>query len=214
MDGFRVFDGGTIRPMPCPVWDYVMSRASLPTLRTAAHGGALGTRPEFWWFYPSGESQICDSYVMTNYEEGWWAIGSLPRSAVAAAGADRFPYMAGEDGHLYKHESGWGGTVGNQIREVWAETASLRLDPGERSMEIRQALIASGHGYSSLQTRFFANRTPEGAEYSFGPYLMRPDGYTDTRVSGRDIRMRIENIKNEDWALGEIRLDVAPGARR
>lgn len=214
VDGFKVFDGGSIRSIPCPVWDYVMSRASKPGLRSIAHGGALGTLPEIWWFYPSEGSMICDSYVMVNYEEGWWAIGSLRRSAIAAANADRHPYMAGEDGHIYKHESGWSGLSLGEPREVWAESSSLSIGPGERFMNIRQAILATGHGFDSLQARFFADRTPEGAEFVFGPYQIRPDGYMDTRVTGRDIRMRLENIKNADWSVGEMRLDIAQGGGR
>jgi hypothetical protein len=213
-DGFKSFDGGAIRPMPCPVWDYVMGRANIPVLRTVAHGGALGTHPEIWWFYPSKNSMTCDSYVMTNYEEGWWAIGKLDRSAMIAANADRYPYMAGEDGHIYKHESGWSGSIATALRDVWAETSALSLGAGDRAMEINQALIASGSGFDSVQARFYTNRSPAGSERAFGPYRIRGNGYMDTRVSGRDVRMRFENIKNEDWSIGETRLDVAPGAGR
>jgi hypothetical protein len=213
-DGFRAFDGGAVKPLPCPVWDYVMGRANIPALRTLAHGGALGTHPEIWWFYPSKNSSTCDSYVMTNYEEGWWAIGKLDRSAMIAANADRYPYMAGEDGHIYKHESGWAGSTATLLREVWAESSALALGSGDRALEINQALIASGSGFDSIQARFFTNRTPTGAERAFGPYRVRSDGYMDTRVSGRDVRVRFENIKNEDWSIGEVRLDVAPGAGR
>lgn len=212
-DGFKMFDGGAIRTMECPVWDYVMSRVNLNAVRLFAHGGNIGFNPEIWWFYPSGDSTQCDSYVMVNYVEGWWAIGSLARSAMVGADADRFPYMAGEDNFLYQHESGWSGAV-EGIRNVYAESAALALGAGDNSMEIKQALPSGGHGYDSIQARFFTRLTPEGAERSFGPYLTRADGYMDTRVSGRDVRLRLENIKNADWSIGELRLDVSQGGRR
>lgn len=212
-DGFKVFDGGSIRTLPCPVWDYVMSRTTPNSLRLFAHGGNLGSLPEIWWFYPSDGGLTCDSYVMTNYEEGWWAIGTMPRTAMIGAGAEAYPLMTGEDGFLYQHESGWTAGVPG-LREVWAETNALTLGAGDRAMEIGQALTASGRGYDATQLRFYTNRTPEGAEREFGPYLTRADGYTDTRVSGRDVRLRIENTKNADWSIGEIRLDVAQGAGR
>lgn len=212
-DGFKMFDGGAIRTMECPVWDYLMSRVNLNAVRLFAHGGNMGLYPEIWWFYPSGDSTVCDSYVMVNYVEGWWAVGSLSRSAMVGADADRFPYMAGEDNFIYQHESGWNDETGG-IRNVYAESNALSLGAGDNSMEIKQALPAGGHGYDSIQARFFTRQTPEGAERSFGPYLTRADGYIDTRVSGRDVRLRLENIKNADWSIGEIRLDVAQGPRR
>jgi hypothetical protein len=211
-DGFKMFDGASIKALECPVWDYVIGRANSAGVRTVAHGSALGSKPEIWWFYPSGDTSTCDSYVMTNYEEGWWAIGKLGRSAMVAAQADRFPYMAGEDNHIYRHESGWGGA--EVLREVWAETSALAFGNGDRAMEVRQALIANGFGFDSLQMRVYSNRTPEGAERGFGPYKIRPDGYMDTRASGRDLRLRFENTKNADWSVGEVRLDIAPGAGR
>ncbi|CDM57372.1 hypothetical protein [Rhizobium favelukesii] len=210
-DGFKMFDGGTIRTLDCPVWDYVMSRADLNYLRVYAHGGSMGVYPEIWFFYPSKESGgRCDSYVMFNYIEGWWAIGSLARSAMVGADADRFPYMAGEDNFVYRHEDGWSG----EGRNVYAETSALTLGVGARTMDIKQALVANGAGYDSLRLRFYTNLAPEGAGREFGPYSPRPDGYTDARVSGRDIRVRFEATKDEDWSMGELRLDWSIGSGR
>jgi hypothetical protein len=212
-DGFKMFDGGSIRTLDCPVWDYVKSRTTESSLRMFAHGGALGVMPEIWWFYPSDGGTSIDSYVMTNYEEGWWAVGSLDRTAMVGADAEPYPLMTGEDRILYQHESGWtNGAPG--IRDVWAESNALTLGAGDNFMEIKQALAANGRGYDAMTIRFYANRTPEGSEREFGPYSIRSNGWMDTRVSGRDVRVRLENTKNADWGIGELRLDVAPGAGR
>lgn len=215
-DGFKMFDGGAIRTLDCPVWDYVMSRADKETLPRYSHGGSVGLYPEVWWFYASKESTVAggliDSYVMVNYVEGWWAIGKLKRTALAPAGADVVPYMAGEDMHLYQHEKGWIGATG--IRDVYAESNAIAVGNGGRFMNIKQVLAGSGFGFDATQLRFYTDMTPEGAEREFGPYLTRADGYTDVRVGGRDIRVRVEAIKDQDWSLGVMRLDAGMGEGR
>lgn len=214
-DGFKMWDGGQILHLDCPVWDYIMSRSDLRYLRTFAHGGGLGLYPEIWWFYPSAEAGAeCDSYVMFNYVEGWWAIGSLSRTAVVAADADRYPYMGGEDGFIYQHENGWYGAMGGNVRPIFAETAALSVGTGSRVADIKQVLLATGHGYDALRLRFYTNLAPEGPGRVFGPYRARPDGYMDVRVTGRDIRFRFEAVKDTDWSLGETRMDISVSGAR
>jgi hypothetical protein len=212
-DGFKVFDGGSIRSIPCPVWDFIVGHSTINSRRLFAHGSALGSRPEIWWFYPSDGGFTCDRYIIFNYEEGWWAIGSLPRSAMVGAGSENYPLMVGENGMLYQHESGWSGAAPGD-RQVWAETSALTLGGGARTMDIKQALIANGASYDALNLSFYTNLAPEGAGRVFGPYQPRADGYTDARVSGRDIRVRFEGTKNIDWSVGELRLDWSIGSGR
>ena len=36
---------------------------------------------EIWWFYPAGQDTECNNYVIYNFKEGHWTIGTLPRTA-------------------------------------------------------------------------------------------------------------------------------------
>jgi hypothetical protein len=90
----------------------------------------------------------------------------------------------------------------------------LGLGNGDNFMEVRQVIPATGHNYNVLNIKFYGRFTPEGAETVFGPYTPRADGYTDTRVTAREARIRFENVADGDWSVGKIRLDVAPGAGR
>ena len=65
-----------------------------------------------------------------------------------------------------------------------------------------------------MRFRFYGRQTPEGAERTYGPYTVRTDGYVDTRISSRDVRMRIEANEDIFWSLGTIRMDIAEGPRR
>jgi len=85
---------------------------------------------------------------------------------------------------------------------------------GDRTLEVRQAMLASGSGYDSMSLTGYSRLTPEGSERTFGPYAPRSNGYTDTRISGRDIRVRLTATKDEEWSVGKMRLDVASGTGR
>jgi hypothetical protein len=97
----------------------------------------------------------------------------------------------------------------------WAESGALNLQQGNGMTFIRQALTDSGYGYNSTTLTFFSTFTPEGAETTSGPYAPRSDGYTDTRVTGRDFRIKLAATQDSNWSVGEMRLDLVPaGGRR
>lgn len=132
---------------------------------------------------------------------------------MAPSGARPYPIAGDRDGFLYDHERGWLDGNNTRIGQVYAESAVLQTGDG-RNLVINQAIPANGRGYDSMKVRFYARQTAEGTERSFGPYTARADGYMDTRVNGRDVRLRIENAKDGDWALGNVRLEVKTGADR
>jgi hypothetical protein len=215
-DGFFKSDGSQVQPIPCPIWDYLCVVRCTQQAPSKMFASSHGIYPEIWWFYPSKGSSVSDRYVVHNYIEGWWAIGELSREAMCPALADQKPLMAGADHYLYQHETGWSDTSGAaRDGDVYAETSVINIPVGgERNFEIRQAMAANDFGTDSLRMTFFTKQTPMGSERTFGPYSPRADGYVDTRVTGRDVRLKVEALGDSDWNLGEIRLDVAAGARR
>lgn len=212
--GFMVYEGGSIRPVPCPVLDFFKSDINLTYAPAVSHASENGVFDECWFFYPSADNTECDKYVIFNYNEGWWGIGSLSRSAAYPAGANQFPLMAGSDLNLYGHEDGWTDAGNSRVGDIWVETAALSVGQGDRNFEVKQMLPATGFGYNTLQTTVYGRQTPEGSERTFGPYTPRSNGYMDMRVTARDIRVRFEATQDGDWGIGKMRLEVAPGAGR
>ena len=133
---------------------------------------------------------------------------------MAPSGARTYPIAGDKDGYLYDHERGWLDGNNTRVGQVFAESAVLQAGNDGRNVVINQVIPATGRGYDSMNVRFFTRQTTEGSERTFGPYSARPDGYMDTRVNGRDVRLRIENAKDGDWSLGTMRLDVTTGANR
>lgn len=212
--GFRLYDGGSFAPIQCDVLDYVLADIDPITGPTKTFGCWNGTFPEVWFFYPSVGSLECDKYVIWNYSEKWWSVGSLSRTAMAPASVRKRPFMAGVDRFIYDHEYGWTNAGNSRVGTVWAETGALGLDAGQNLVEVKQLIPANSRGANSMRFNFYGRMTPEGAERTFGPYTPRADGYVDTRVNAREARMRVEATQDNDWSLGQVRLDVRAGAKR
>jgi hypothetical protein len=124
--------------------------------------------------------------------------------------------MGGADKFMYEHEFGYtdAGSPRASNGMVYAETGALPLTSGDRGVNINQVLPANDHGANSIAVQFYSKQTPEGAERSFGPYYARTDGYTDCRVAGRDIRIRLEATQDAEWTVGKMRFNTQPGSGR
>lgn len=213
--GFRLYEGGTIVNVPCSVMDWIVNDYNTNAAKLRNFGAWNGAFSEVWFFHPSENAEECDRYVIWNYAENWWSFGYLERTAMSAAAERVRPLMAGSDNNIYDHEYGWLAAGLTRVGDVWAETAQLGLGPpSDRGIEITQLMPANAEGTASMRFRFYGKQTPEGTERIYGPYSVRADGYVDTRVSSRDVRMRIEANQDIFWSLGTIRMDIAEGPRR
>ncbi len=209
--GFQVYSGGSVTPLDCPLFNDVQSAMDPLYGAFRFHGAHNGTFPEIWWFYAEEGETEASRCLYWNYAENWWAWGDLARSAMAPGETYRRPYMGDSAGHVYEHEYGWTNAGNSRIGDIWVESGALGLGEGERTIEIRQAMVA---GSNSLTATFYTRRAPEGAERTFGPYTPRTDGYTDVRVSGRHARLRAANAIDGPWSASKTFLDVTQGGRR
>lgn len=221
--GFQLYAGGFVQPLPCPVFQDIMwghddAVRMDPTYGPFRIHGCHNFRfPEIWWFYPSVGNTECNRYLAWNYAENFWFWGELPRSAMSPADAYQYPYMGGTDGHIYEHEFGYLANGESRVGQVWAETGALGIGAGDRTMDVSQLLIAlgaeAGEGHA-VTVQVYGRMTPEGTEYSVGPFTPRADGYTDARFSFRHSRLRITTAADGHFSLGTIFADVSPGTGR
>ena len=214
-DGFYKSDGSVVQPVPCPVWDYLQGCLCPTALGSLTFASSHGLLPEIWWFFPALGSTVADRYVIYNWLENWWSIGTLTRAAMSPAIGGEKPIMADTSGNIFQHETGWLNGNTSRVGDIFVESSVVRIPPaGGQNMEIKQLMVANGYDYDSFRVTVYGRQTPAGTERTFGPYTARPDGYIDTRVTARDVRFRIDAINDSDWSLGEMRADVAAGAKR
>jgi hypothetical protein len=213
--GFKVYESGSVKPLPCPLTDYIFSNIDPLYGPRVAHAAMNGKFNEIWWFYPSLGQTECDRYVVWNWSEDWWSMGSLPRTAAFPAVVSGYPIMAGQDKHLYQHEDGWAYTGSDIPSSIYVQSGTLNMPDNESNLSISQVVPSNGGNYALTSYSFYSRLTPNGAERTFGPYNSRTDGYVDCRVTGRDVRIKVAARAGGDWSVGRLRLKVgSAGGRR
>jgi len=203
--GFFTYDG-FVRPLKCDVLDYVVNNLS-QAQRSKVYAVANNQFGEVWWFYPSATNSEVDSYVVHNYREGHWMIGSLGRTAGTDRGVFNYPIMVSTDGYVYEHEVG----VTYDGATPFAQTGPIELGQGDRIMVARQ-LIADEKTQGSVGVQFLTSFAPNGSQ-STRTYTI-DSIYTPVRFTGRQVEMKITGDSLTDWRVGVMRLDAVAGGER
>lgn len=210
--GFFVYNG-YVQPLQCDVLDYLLNdlnrvqRAKV----TAQHIGEFG---EVWFYYASSNSQENDKYVTWNYRENHWATGSLSRTAAIDRGTFTYPLAADAQGFWYEQEKGF---LANGLPRsgVYLQSGPSEVGKGDFTHSVQKIIHDDSDSANRLAVTFIAKYTPEGAPFSFGPYnLSASNGYTDVRVSGRQLELRFEQVTDGDWRLGVNRMYTASKSKR
>lgn len=236
--GMFSFDGTTIMPVACYVRPWINDDVDRANVRFQACAVHVSDFNEFWWFYPQDGQPYNTRAVIYNYKEGWWSQANMARSAGISSSYTVQPVMA--NGTIaYQHELGV--TYSPDAQLPWAETFDLNLASGVRLVTLKQVIPdlkapcssanaatnpnAQTDAIQSLQFQFFWKNSrslpaPGLASNGMGqatpgqwtqPIQLRPDGYVDARVTGRDIRMRIKCVGPQilPWTVGQHLVDFA-----
>jgi len=163
---------------------------------------------EIRWFYPSDDNTENNRYVSFNYQENTWTIGQLARTAAVDAGVYRYPiYFDPTNKKIYEHEVGF--NYDNLI--PFAESGPIMIGSGENIASITQLIPDErnqGDVTATIKSRFYPNDT----ERSYGPFTM--SNPVSLRISGRQLRLRIDTAISGDWRVGINRVEVKSGGRR
>ena len=201
---------GVVQQVPCDVQDWLEEQ--FDKLRASeVYGGTLSEHGEAWWFFPANDGET--KYVIWNYRTNLWSIGELDRTAWLDRGVWRYPIGVSSDGYLYQHEDGMTDSGQSRVGTIYAESGGMEIAPGDRIADIMQVIPDEGTN-GDVRVTFKCKYTPNGTETTYGPYTVRSDGYTDTRASGRQAKLRIEAVEDSDWRVGTFRADVKLGAMR
>ena len=203
--GFWVYDG-YVKPLVSDVGDYIFQNINYNQSSKiyAVHNSKYG---EIIWFYPSSQSNENDSYVVYNYRESHWAIGSLSRTSGTDRGVFTNPLMISSDGYIYEHEVGFtydGGTP-------YAESGPYEIGSGDNIMSVRRVIPDEqtlGEVVVSFKTRMY----PTSEETTYGPYSAAQP--TDVRFAARQVKVRYTGNVLDDWRVGVNRFDVVAMGKR
>ena len=203
--GFWVYDG-YVKPLVSDVGDYIFQNINYNQASKvyAVHNSKYG---EIIWFYPSSASNENDSYVVYNYREGHWAIGTLSRTAGTDRGVFVNPLMISSDGYIYEHEVGYA----YDSAVPFAESGPYEIGSGDNIMSVRRVIPDEqtlGEVVVSFKTRMY----PMATETTYGPYAAAQP--TDVRFAARQVKVRYTGNVLEDWRVGVNRFDVVAMGKR
>jgi len=209
-NSFYMYDGFT-QPLPSEVSDYVFSslnRVQVSKIFAVSQAEHHLIR----WYYPSGGSDEIDRYVDLNYTEGTWAIGQLNRTAGIDRGVFAYPMAADRKGVIYDHERGSTYIDIDSATALvpYATSGPIELTPGQKTMAIMQ-IIPDEATLGDVQAYLITAAYPTATETENGPYTLSEP--TSTRVSGRHVRLKVEQV-SPGWRVGAMKLDVFPAGER
>jgi len=205
--GFFTFDGSVAKEIACEVLDYVFDDMN-PAQKTKVYAVHNSQHSEIWWFYPSATSNENDRYVALDYKEGHWIIGDLSRTAGVDQGIFTSPIWADASGNIYNQETGYTHTGSSK---PFAESGAISIGNGDSIMKVTQ-LIPDEGTQGQVQVTFKTRFHPNDTETSHGAVTLTNP--TDVRFQGRQVRMKVQGVGNDNWRSGIMRIEAQPGGRR
>ena len=214
VDNFYMYDGA-VRTLPCPVLQHVFDDFN-QVQREKVFAGQNIKFNEIWWFYPSEGSTDIDKYVIYNYIDNNWSIGTLDRTAWVDSNIFANPLTVDNTGLQYNQESGTD-AAGSAIT-AFVETGFFNGDANGDNVYFMNRVIPDVT-YSAGTSLKFTLKTkiyPQDSEITKGPFTVsNTANKLDLRARGRSFQARYESdATGVSWRLGTWRAEGrADGAR-
>ena len=241
-DKFYYYDG-RVNTLNCDLREYVYSNINQSQTEQCFAGTNEGFN-EIWFFYPSKNSDVIDSYVVYNYLEKIWYFGSLGRTAWLDSGLRTYPMAATYVNNVVYHESGVDDNSGAAAAPINSYITSSQFDIGDGDsfafirrvlpdLTFRGSTAAnptvtmylqpeqnSGSGYTDPAS--VAGTNPDGSAVVTSTFVpvtaAQVDKYTGQiyiRVRGRQMSIKVANNSlGTQWQLGSPRIHIRPDGRR
>lgn len=228
-NGFFQWDG-RVFGLPCSVKDFVFNDINWDQAEKITSGSNMSYN-EVWWFYPTANSSENNRYVLYNYNEKVWSVGTIVRTAWIDRGIEDYPRAASTDGYVYFHEIGQddGSTNPYAPIEAYIESAPVEIGEGEQfgfawrmipDLTFRNSSAAnptvnfvleaqdySGQDFTQSQN----NNTTRTATFPVEQFTNQ----TYFRLRGRMMSLRVESDGvGVAWRLGIPRVDIRTDGRR
>ena len=228
---------GRVETLPCSLRNHVFSNFNYGQ----AEQVVCGTNEqwnEIWWFYPTGEADYNNAYVIYNHLERLWYYGSIERTAWLDTPLRELPVGANTPvdsstdpastgaGYIYDHEVGVDDDGAPMVSYI--QSNDFDLEDGDRFMLIRRILPDIDFAGSEVQNPEaklqIRPRNFPGSSFTSDPADTQRviettiGGYTDQvfmRARARQMALKIqsENL-GVNWQIGAPRLDARSDGTR
>lgn len=217
---------GAVQRIPCTVRDYVFDDFNTSQIEKVVAGSNVSFA-EVWWFYPSADSEENDRYVVYNYQENIWYIGTLARTAWLDRGISSLPIATGNDGYLYNHETG--AKADGQAMTSYIESGDMGISDGNNFSFISRVIPDLNFRETNVNdttVNFVLNAKNAPGQVNQQTETdtitktsnVPVDQYTNqyqTRLRGRSFTFKVESTDADVlWRLGIPRIDIRQDGRR
>jgi hypothetical protein len=225
LDKFYVYDG-RVRTLPCSLREYVFKDINFAQSDQVICGTNEGFN-EVWWFYPSGNSNWVDRYVIYNHLDQVWYYGQLSRTAWLDVASRNLPVAAytpenQDPGVLYTHESGIDDAGLPMESFIQSSDFDITDNSGETFMLTRRMIPDINFNTSTAQapevTLTMRPRNFPGSNFQNDPSDSQRvintsvNTFTDqvfVRARARQMALKVSSVDlGVQWQLGNPRLDV------
>ena len=217
---------GAVQRIPCTVRDYVFNDFNTSQIEKVIAGSNVSFA-EVWWFYPSASSEENDRYVVYNYQEGIWYIGTLDRTSWLDRGIGQLPIATSNDSYLFNHETG--AKADGQPMTSYIESGDMGVSDGNNFSFISRVIPDLNFRETNVDDTtvdfiFSAKNAPGQVAQSTNTDTVTKtsntpvDQYTNqyqTRLRGRSFTFKVQSTdKDVLWRLGIPRIDIRQDGRR
>jgi hypothetical protein len=215
VEGFWLWNGNTADIIPCPIWDAISAKMDFAKTIREASVVSIASRGELWWFWVDGTiGEKANRYVILDYRSKVWVPGYLSRTCGISFGNERTPIMS--DGtKVWKHETGF--IYPEAMFMPYLESQTLSAMGGEKWVTLSKLLpdIMGDPTALAFSVAMNNDRTNYGAQIYSTKRAVNGHGWVDIRETARDLRLRIDMVKNSDWStIGPIILDIKPRGKK
>lgn len=218
--GFNTFQfyDGVIHTLPCTVQNYIFDPSSIgsinPDQKEKIHCVTNREFNEIWWFYPSKGSSEIDRYVIYNFLEKTWYVGTMERTAWHDVDIFERPYAFDSNGNLYIHEQGKNDNALGMKAQL--TTSFFDIEDGTNMMFVDRH-IPDSEIVKDLNVVYNYKKYPHSNE------CFEKSGYVFTsttrkvhpRIRGRQLQIKYStSSQNSDFRIGTDRLALKPDGRR
>lgn len=221
-NGFYVFDGNSIRLLPCPVWDkfwFNLNRIQVDKVNAQVNSWFQ----EISWAFPSNSGTgAVDSRVTYNIRENTWTYDDAPTQTARTAWIDENVYgpPVGTDatGYLQQQEVTNDADGSAMISSV--TTGWFAISEGSLFTFVERLVgdfVLTG-GDQTVQITVYVQDWPVDTVRTYGPYTWNPSSgplYSIVRARGRYASVKIASSGlGSFWRLGALRFLTSQAGKR
>ena len=205
INNFYAYDGA-VKTLKCPVLNRVFDSFN-QVQREKVFSAEIIEFNEIWWFYPSGTSTEVDKYVIYNYVDNLWSVGSLDRTAWHDTGIFTYPMGSESTGKVFNQENGV--NDGTSAMPASIETGFFSGDEsGNNIIFINKVIPDTSFGEgTTIKFQLKSKRYPNDSEITKGPYsITSSTNKLNFRTRGRSLQCKwYTDSTDVTWRLGTWR---------